>query len=229
MSTERIIISLGGSLMVPNTIDTDFITRFKNLIINHVEAGKSFVIITGGGKVCREYQAQAMELNPKHTTDDLDWVGIYVTRLNGMLLRVAFGDKADSHIVTDPGTFPQTTKPIVIGAGWKPGWSTDYDAVMIAEKISSHTIINLTNIDYVYDGDPKKDSTAKPQEHLTWKQYRGIIPAEWSPGLNTPFDPIASKKAEEFGIEVAIIGGQDLDRLDKYLSGKSFIGTRITV
>jgi uridylate kinase len=86
----------------------------------------------------------------------------------------------------------------------------------------------MTNIDYVYDGDPKTNPDATPQKHLTWSMYRSIIPTEWTPGLNTPFDPIASEKAEELGIEVAVINGSDLDRLDNYLSGDPFVGTRIT-
>ena len=48
-----IIISLGGSLIVPEEIDIAFLEGFKEIILREVQAGKRFVIITGGGKICR--------------------------------------------------------------------------------------------------------------------------------------------------------------------------------
>ena len=46
MENETIIISLGGSLIVPDNIDIDFLKDFKKLILSQVEKGKKFVIIT---------------------------------------------------------------------------------------------------------------------------------------------------------------------------------------
>lgn len=225
---ETIIISLGGSLVIPDSPDPDFINTFKNVILEELKKGKRFVIIVGGGKVCRQYQAALSKTITANTTD-LDWIGIYVTRLNAELIRMSFEEYAESEIVLDPSKLTSFTKPIIIGAGWKPGWSTDFDAVMMAEQMNAKKIINLSNTDYVYDSDPKINPNAKRIEKISWIEYRKLIPAEWiHSGLNTPFDPIASDRAEKNGMTVMIINGKPIDNFQKALNGEKFLGTIIS-
>ena len=224
---DWIIVSLGGSLIAPDAIDTNFISQFADLLRRYCAGGYRFIVITGGGKTCRRYQAAAKETNPNANIEDLDWVGIYATRLNGMLMRIVLKELADSHMVTDHALFPQTDKPIVIGAGWEPGWSTDFDAVSLAHHVGAKTIVNLSNIDHVYDSDPKINPNAVAYTNLSWEKYRSQIPGEWSPGLSTPFDPIAALKAQGYEMEVIIMNGDDLTQFDNFLSGKDFDGTRI--
>lgn len=223
---QKIVISLGGSLIVPDELDLNFLRSFKFLIEAQVKKGKSFVIITGGGRLCRRYQDAARELGAEDS-DGLDWVGIYATRLNATLLRVMFGKNADPELVVDPTNMSLATVPIVVGGGGVPGRSSDFAAVLVAEKTGAKRIINLSNIDYVYDKDPKKFSDAQKIEQASWVEFRKIIPAKWSPGVNTPFDPIAAKRAEELGLEVAIMNGKPLDSLKDYLEGRVFKGTVI--
>jgi uridylate kinase len=97
---ETIVISLGGSLIIPENIDIDFLRDFKSLILSQVKKGKKFVIITGGGKICRKYQDAAKELcSPSGI--DLDWIGIASLKMNAELLRVVFGEYAHSEVVAD--------------------------------------------------------------------------------------------------------------------------------
>ena len=51
---EIIVISLGGSLIVPKHIDTLWINKFKEKITKLTKKYK-FVIVCGGGFVAREY------------------------------------------------------------------------------------------------------------------------------------------------------------------------------
>ena len=41
-----IVISLGGSLIVPDHIDVEFLKRFERLIAKHVKKGKRFLLKT---------------------------------------------------------------------------------------------------------------------------------------------------------------------------------------
>ncbi len=222
-----IVISLGGSLIVPDEVDTEFLKGFKNLIEDYVAKGFSFAIITGGGKVCRKYQNALSEIIQAER-DALDWVGIAALRLNAMLVKNMFESLAHPEVINDPTTILSFDKPIIVIGAPKPGASTDYDAVLMATNLGAMRVINLSNIDHAYDKDPKKFPDAKKLETVSWSEYRSYIPTEWFPGANAPFDPIASKYAEENGLEVAIMNGKNLSNLKDYLDGKSFIGTVIS-
>ncbi len=224
---ETIIISLGGSIVVPNLPDAEFINSFKSFILEEVKKGKRFIVIVGGGKTCRNYQ-DALNKTITATVTDLDWIGIYSTRLNAELIRMSFGKYASGEVILDPSVLPSFSQPIIVGAGWKPGWSTDYDAVMMAEQLNAKKIINLSNIEYVYNKDPKKFEDAKIIKKSSWADFRALLPKEWSSGLNSPFDPVAAKKAESLGIEVAIMNGKNLENLKNYLNGEKFMGTTIS-
>ena len=119
------------------------------------------------------------------------------------------------------------TKRILIAAGWKPGWSTDYDAVVLAKNLKINTVINMSNIDYVYDCDPKKNKNAKKIKDICWKHYRKISGNKWKAGLNKPFDPVAAKEAEKLGLKVIIIG-KNLGNFENLLNDGKFEGTIIT-
>ena len=224
---EKIIISLGGSLIIPEEIDVEFLKSFKALILSHVAKGKNFVITTGGGKICRKYQNVAKEISPNVVNKDLDWIGIAALKLNAELLRVVFGDDAHHEVIENLNHKLSFDKPIIIGSAYEPGASSDTDAVMGARTIGAKKVINLSNTDYVYDSDPKINPNAKKIEKISWKDYRMLIPKEWNPGANSPFDPIASEIAEKEGIQVIIMNGKPIDNLAKCLNGEDFKGTTI--
>lgn len=222
-----IIISLGGSLVAPDNIDIAFIRAFLELISSEVKEGKQFIITVGGGKVCRRYQAAANELGVVHQ-ETLDWIGIRALSLNAELIRAAFGESAHEKVITEPSKLRTVSEPVVIFGAKAPGHSTDFDAVEAARETGAHKVVNLSNIDYVYDKDPKQFSDAKKIEKTSWKEFRALLPPEWTPGVNAPFDPVAAKRAEELSLEVAIMNGSNLKHLKNYLEGKKFIGTVVS-
>jgi uridylate kinase len=224
---ERIVVSVGGSLIVPNSIDSSFLSHLKNLIAEKVGKGFAFCIICGGGKTARRYQDAANAVTALSPADT-DWIGIHATRLNAQLLRNIFSGLADPHVIKNPTKDITADEPVIIASGWKPGFSTDYCAVQIAKNLGAQKLVNLSNIDHVYDSDPKKNKSAKPLEKISWADFRKLMPEHWDPGLNAPFDPIAAKEAEALGIEVAVISGQNLGEFSNYLDGKPFKGTVIS-
>jgi len=224
---ERVVVSVGGSLIVPEGIDTDFLIRFKALILEKVQHGFTFTIIAGGGKTSRRYQDAANAVTPL-SQFDLDWIGIHATRLNAQLLRDIFVGYAHPQVIKNPTIDIEADEPIIIAAGWQPGCSTDYDAVLMAKNLGATRLVNLSNVDYVYTMDPKKNPGAKKIEKISWAEFRKLIPATWDPGLSSPFDPIAAKEAEELHLEVAIINGTKLEEFSHYLDSKPFVGTIIS-
>lgn len=229
-TTETIVMSVGGSLIVPDHIDTDFLKKLHTFVheqtTNH---GRRFIIIAGGGKTARRYQDAAAAVATLES-DDLDWIGIHSTQLNGHLLRTIFRDIAYRVMITNPDDILDAPKdaPLIIAAGYRPGCSTDLRAIQIAEHVGAKKVINLSNIDYVYTADPNTDTAAEKIEHITWPEFRTLIPTEWDPGLSSPFDPVAARAAESLGIEVASINGDKFEALENYLNGGTFVGTKIT-
>ncbi len=224
---KPIIISLGGSLIIPNGgIDTAFLRGFNVFIRKKVAEGCRFFIVVGGGRTARHYRDAAIETVGKITTTDLDWLGIHSTRLNAHLLRTIFQDLAYPRIIENyQKKIANNDKPLVIAAGWKPGWSTDYCAVVLAKDYGVKTILNLSNIEYAYDKNPHTHTDAKPIKETNWEHFESLFGGEWEPGSNTPFDPIATKLARSLGLTVAILKGNDFDNINNVIEGKPFIGT----
>ena len=172
MIKETIIISLGGSLVAPNEIDAGFLKNFRYCLQKYL-GKRRFFIYVGGGKVARLYQKALLEFGADDA--DRDWLGINVTRLNAEIVKQAFIKNSYLKVITDPTKKINTRKDILVAAGWKPGWSTDYCSVIMAKNSGLKTIINLTNIDYVYDKDPHKFSDVKQIKEISWKDFRKIV------------------------------------------------------
>lgn len=228
--SETIVLKLGGSLLVPNGgLDVNYIKKFYTFIRSQIaEKSRRFFILVGGGLLSRHYRDAGAEITGQElTSEDLDWLGIHATRLNAHLFRTIFRDFAHPVIINDYEYIQKPDKPIVIAAGWKPGWSTDYDAVILAQDYKIKTIVKMSNADHVYDKDPKKYNDAKPFDKISWQDYRSMFIDKWIPGTHTPFDPIAAKLASEDNIKVIYLDGKNLQNVEKALEGGKFEGTVI--
>lgn len=224
--SKLFVISLGGSLINPGQVDTGFLKKFRALILAQIKKGNKFILIAGGGKPARDYITAIKSIsNP--TADDLDWMGIYATRLNAQLVRLMFGKLAHLLIVEDPNKKASFREKVLVAGGWIPGRSTDDDAVRLAKIYKADYVINLSNIDYVYSKDPHKFKDAQLIKEISWKNFRKIVGNKWDPGKNLPFDPTAAKLAEKNKLTVIIANGKNLQNLKNILEEKKFKGTII--
>lgn len=224
---KTIIVSLGGSLIVPEEIDVNFLKKFRQLILDFTKKGNRVVIVTGGGKICRKYNTAVENIFPKVNKVDLDWLGIAVTKLNAEFLRALFGKLAFEKVIYNPTQKVKTNKKILFGSGWLPGSSSDKDAVLLAKTFGAKTIVNLTNVDYVYNKNPKKFKDAKPLKNISWSDFKKIVGVEWDPGANWPFDPVAARLAQKYKLRVIVCNGRKLGNFKNILAEKKFVGTVI--
>lgn len=227
--TDKVVMSVGGSLIVPNGgIDTDFLKKLNSFIRAQLaNKNRQFFLVCGGGATTRHYQKAAREVIGELTRDDLDWLGLHATKLNAHLVRTIFRDVAHPYIIKHYEIIRKVEEPVVVGSGWKPGWSTDYCAVLMCQDYGVKEVINLSNVDQVYDDDPRENSNAKPISKMTWDELRSLVGNEWIPGMNAPFDPVAAKKAQELGIRVVVMNGNNFENIRKYFAGEPFVGTVI--
>lgn len=229
------VLSVGGSIIVPNNPDTDFLGKFVKMCTNWLDEDKTrrLILVAGGGAPARVYQNAYKEVcektNSKFDANSADWIGIMATRINAQLLKASFGDYCKNDVVYNPTADDvKFDGQVLIASGWKPGFSTDTDAVYLGEKFSADTIVNLSNIEKVYTDDPKKNPNAKPIDTISWSDFRKIVGDEWTPGKNCPFDPIASKKAQELGLKVICASGQNIQNIRSILDDKNdYIGSTI--
>ncbi|MFA5995741.1 MAG: UMP kinase [Patescibacteria group bacterium] len=227
-TAKPIIISLGGSLIVPKQqVNAVYLKKFITFINQLANNQQRFIIFTGGGVTARHYQQAARAITKKLPATAQDWIGIKASLLNAELLKQLLGKLANDIIITDPRVKLRWPKPIWIGSGWKPGRSTDYDAVRLAVENNITQVINLSNIDYVYNKNPKQFPDAKPIKTMTWSEARKLLGNTWNPGLNVPFDPIAAKLAQQHNITVSIMNGENLKNVAAAVNGKNFKGTVI--
>lgn len=223
---KSIVISLGGSLIIPREgFDVKFLKSFCSAILSLARDGYKFILVCGGGATARQYQAAAKALGLSNR--DLDWVGVAATWLNGYFIKMFFGRAAHQEIIKDPTKKINFKEKVLVAGGWKPGWSTDYDAVLLAKTYGAKCVINLTNINYLYDKNPTIYKDAKRIKETDWAGFRKIVGEKFVPGANTPFDPVASRAAQKLQLELILANGKKINNLKKIIRGGKFIGSVI--
>lgn len=216
----KVVISLGGSLISLN--ESDYIKEVANLI-KKVSKDFDLYIVVGGGKLAREYIQAAR----KFCNDEryLDKLGIMATRLNAMLINSFFKKEIPESIENAAKMAP----PVIMG-GTTPGHSTDAVAAMLAREIKAECLIIATDVDGIYDKDPKKYKDAKKLDRISIKELRKMAGEEWKKaGESAVIDAIACKIIEEEKIETFVVNGKKLDELENAIYGKKFNGTVVEI
>jgi len=223
------VISLGGSIIAPDKVDTAFLRQLNEALRTYLTEDRSrkIILVCGGGSPARVYQQAMREIREDIDSEELDWLGIRATHINGQLVKAMLSEFCTDNLITDPTGHINFRGQVLVAAGWKPGFSTDNDAVILAERFEGRLIINLSNIAKVYTDDPKKNPDAKPLDSISWADYRTMVGNQWTPGKSTPFDPIASKRAEKMQMRVVCADGRNIRNTMDILYGRPFLGTVI--
>lgn len=221
------IIAVGGSIIYPDKINTEYLKDLHSFIREEIKEGKRFILVVGGGAPARTFQKAAAEVVDV-PDEDKDWLGVHATRLNAHLLRTVFREEAHPVIFEARGKLNDFEgHSVIIGAGWRPGWSTDFVTVQIAVDFKNPQAIILGKPEYVYDKDNQLYPDAKPFSKMSWDEYMKLVPDKWSPGIHAPVDPVAAKLAQQEKLCVIVAGGKDLSNVKNILDGKDFKGTII--
>lgn len=226
MNKEKVVVSIGGSILIPGNKDSDYIKKLTTLV-QEVSKEVQLVIVCGGGKIARYYTETGSELGG--TTYQLDMLGIGVTRLNAELLAVSLGDLSSTNIpvTAEAAASLSTPNNVVVMGGTVPGHTTDAVATMVAKEMKAIRVVNATSVEAVYSDDPKKDPNAKRFSKLTIAELGDIVYKEHGAGKSSVFDPLGVKIAKEEQIDILIVNGRDLEDLKNAILGKEIKGTFI--
>ena len=222
----RAVLKLGGSLLYgdANEIITDRIKVYAASIKSLVKDGNEFVIIVGGGKAARTFITAARELGANEA--QCDWLGIKMARHNAELLCAALGDVAYPKIAEslDELEVAMGFGKVVLMGGLNPGQSTNAVAALEAETVNAEILLNATNVDGVYDKDPKL-SDAKKLDKVDISELKMILSGGGTrAGEYKLFDPVALRVIERSKIKTIIFDGNDPDNLRKLIKGEA-VGT----
>ena len=224
---DRVVVSLGGSVLVPDEQDALYIRQLAALV-RSLSSEFSLVLVCGGGKIARYYIAQLRELGANR--DQQDEYGIDVTRMNAQILKLAIGSKAAA---TMPRSIEEATKAVhegkvVVMGGTTPGHTTDAVAAMVAEAVGAKRIVNATSVDAAYTADPKKYPDAQRLETLTHQELFDLVnKGMHSAGPSDVFDRLGAEVAMKANIPLLIVDGRDLKELEHAIRGEKVKGTLV--
>ncbi len=227
MQKKVIVISLGGSLIIPNDVDYKFLSEFKKTIIKNTKKYK-FVIVCGGGSIARKYINSLAKIGS--TTEFQSFAGISSTRMNARFMSYFFGIDPKygiPHKLIEVKKYIKERDVIFCGAlEYKPNQTSDSTSAEISKALNSY-FINLTDVPGLHDKNPKKFRDSKFIPKISWKDFDKMASAiTFAPGQHFVLDQTASKLILKNKIPTYILG-KDMKQLDNLLNGKSFKGTTI--
>jgi uridylate kinase len=225
----RVVLKIGGSLLYDEkgNVIQEVIRKYSEAIRTLVTSGDKFMIVVGGGKPAREFISAARALGASEA--QCDWIGIKLARMNAELVSAALGDLAYPRIVEtlDELETAFVTGRVVLMGGLVPGQSTNAVAAVAAEILNADVLLNATNVDGVYDKDPK-ESGAKKLDTLTIQELKKILAGGGTrAGEYKLFDPVALRIVERSKIKTIIFNGNQPENVQYILEGKK-IGSVIT-
>ena len=219
-----IVLSLGGSLIIPENIDVRFLNKFKKVILKNTKKYK-FVVVCGGGSIARKYISVLKDEKLQSLS------GISATRMNARFMSYFFNLNPEHGIPHKMETLEKYLKKqdvVFCGAlEYKPHQTSDSTATEIARHFKTD-FINLTNVSGLHDKNPKEFKDAKFISKISWEDFDKMANAKkFKPGQHFVLDQTASKIILRNKITTYIIG-KDMKQFDNLLNGRNFRGSVIS-
>lgn len=227
MKKKVIVLSLGGSLIIPQEININYLKKFKQIILANLKEYK-FVIVCGGGSIARKYINSLEKINVSEELQS--FAGISTTRMNARFMSYFFGINQKygiPHTLNNLKKYLKKQDIVFCGAlEYKPNQTSDSTSAQIAEKLNC-PFINLTNVKGLYDKNPKENENARLIKNISWDDFYNLAKKiKFKPGQHFVLDQKAAQIIKENKIQTYITG-QDLKELENLLKNKDFNGTKI--
>ena len=222
----KIVLKLGGFLF-PKEMNLDLIQTYADLLKKLYSEGHQLIVVTGGGKGSREYITAAREMGASETI--CDEIGIEYTRLNSRLLISTIPKEAFPDVPRNLQQIKNSLgfNKIIVMGGLQPGQSTNAVAALAAELIRADMFINATDVDGIYEDDPKTNTNTKMYDEIKIKDlFDMIIKKRSIAGSYKLFDLVAVNLITRSKITTWFVNGKDPKNIENIIHGKH-IGTRI--
>lgn len=221
---KTVVISVGGSIIVPDKVDFSFLKRLK-ASIKRIAKNHKIIICTGGGATARAYITALRKAGIDKKTQDM--VGIAVTRLNAKLVASFLKANAEIPVSLEGVKRLLRKNKVVVCGGLKPGRTSDGTTAEIARYLKANALINITNVKGLYNKDPRKHKDARFIPKISHSDFaRRIAKIKEGPGQHFVLDSVAARIARKARMKVVIL--KSMKNLEQYLKGRSFTGTLIS-
>lgn len=227
MKKKVIVLSLGGSLIIPGEINVKYLRGFKKIILKNIRKYK-FIIVCGGGSIARKYISALQEIGMNETFQS--FAGISATRMNARFMSYFFNQNQERgipHKMRELERYVKKFDVVFCGAlEYKPHQTSDSTAAEIAKTFHSQ-FINLTDVPGLYNKNPKEHKDARFIPEIPLEDfYEMVNKIKFKPGQHFVLDQTAAKRIMEDKITTYILG-EDMKQLDNLLNNKKFKGTTI--
>lgn len=221
---KRVLLKLSGEALAGNKktgLDYSVITPICESIKKCVEAGVQMGIVVGGGNFWRGRSSGAMDRTRA------DHIGMLATTMNALAVADVLESMGLDVRVQTAISMPQVAEPyirnkavrhfekgrvVIFGCGTgNPFFSTDTAAALRAAEIGADVIFKATNVDGVYDSDPKLNPDAKKFDTLT---HMDVL----QKGLHV-MDSTAASLCMDNGIKILVFNLDDPDNIVRAMTG----------
>lgn len=222
----HVVLSVGGSSVIPDLKpDLGFVRNLARIV---KKSRNKFGIITGGGSVARLYANAARSLGASEY--EADNVAIISTKQNAHLViagLIAEGVDVYRKVVNDFEEAKGLQNKVVVMGGTIPGITTDTDSVLLAESVGATRLVNISNVDAIYDSDPRKNPKAKKYSRMSYEDLIALATSsdKRKAGTNFVFDLLACKLISRSKIETHFVTAKSLRDVENAIEGKKHGGT----
>jgi uridylate kinase len=218
----HVVLSVGGSSVNPKgEPDLGFAKMIK-------KSKNKFGILTGGGSIARVYAKAARALGASEY--EADSIAITSTKQNAQLVIVALknaGIDVYPKLVNDFEEARGLVNKVVVMGGTIPGITTDADAVLLGEAIGATRLVNISNVDAIYDSDPRVNKSAKRYSKMSYEQLISLATSsdKRKAGTHFVFDLLACKLIARSKMEAHFVSGKSEKEIENAIEGKKHNGT----
>ncbi|MSS74986.1 hypothetical protein EXS73_02120 [Candidatus Pacearchaeota archaeon] len=224
---KKLVISVGGSLIIPQEIDYRFLHELKKTLNQHTRTYQ-FIIVCGGGYLART--AITALKKEKRSIYEQARAGIRATRVNALFLMQWFGKQTNDTLLLNMKhvyTALRKNNPVICGAlRWAPHATTDTTAAKLATLLKC-PLINLSDTTGLYTADPRTHTNAKLIQIISWKAFEKKAHAlSFHPGQHFILDQQASTIIRKNHTLTYLLSG-NMSNFSAFLAGKKWKGTTI--
>ncbi|MDD6478284.1 MAG: UMP kinase [Oscillospiraceae bacterium] len=221
---KRVLLKLSGEVLAGEKgsgIDFDKVLEVCEEVKNCVEMGVQVAIVVGGGNFWRGRSSGKMDrtradhmgmlattINSLALADALEQIGVTARVQTAIEMRQI----AEPYIRSKATRHLEKGRVVIFGCGTgNPFFSTDTAAALRAAEIGADVIFKATNVDGVYDSDPKLNPDAKKFDTLT--HYEVL-----QKGLHV-MDSTAASLCMDNGIEILVFNLNKPENITKAMVG----------